>query len=507
MLRNSNLKKWTSSRFCGFLFLQRLFFRPQSLHFAQLNLNLSAALIKSIPKKIRGLFKKDKKAKVDLQIISRDHHNISRSSISEAALKTLYRLHNAGFEAYLVGGGVRDTLLGLNPKDFDVATNATPEQVNKIFRNSRLIGRRFKLVHVVYGREIIEVATFRAPPSEEHSQKIAATGAEGMILRDNVYGNKDEDAMRRDFTINALYYNIADFSLHAYADGYEDLKKHQIKLIGDPETRYREDPVRMLRAVRFVAKLNFKLEAKTGQAIPELASLLQQIPAARLFEEVLKLFLYGKAHETLLLLREYKLFTALFPQTEAQMQANPQALVMAENTMRNTDERINSGKSVTPYFFLASLLWHSVQHKQQERINHGMPPMQALQRAADEALLSQIKSTAIPKRFSIPMREIWELQPRLAKTKSKKVLELLAHPRFRAAYDFLLLRAQSGEPVQELVKFWTKLQEKHPDLVSSRSFREPHFDDAANEHEPNKERRPRRRAPRKRKPFNPGKQG
>ena len=456
-------------------------------------------MIKSIPQKIRGLFNKSKKAKVELAVIPRAEHSISRSSISEPALKTLYRLHNAGYQAYLVGGGVRDTLLGLNPKDFDVATNATPEQVVKVFRNARLIGRRFKLVHVVYGREIIEVATFRAPHSEEHSNKTAATGEQGMILRDNVYGNKDEDAMRRDFTINALYYDISDFSLHAYAGGYEDLQKHQIRLIGDPETRYREDPVRMLRALRFVAKLDFKLEKNTGAAIPTLAPLLQQIPAARLFEEVLKLFLYGKALPTLKLLREYRLFAELFPQAERSIATDPIALCMAENTMANTDARINSGKSVTPYFFLASLLWPALVREQQMLIEQGMAPNLALQKAADKALNAQIKTVAIPKRFTIPMREIWEMQPRLAKLKSFKVLELLAHPRFRAAYDFLLLRAQSGEAVHDLAKFWTKLQEKHPELVASRSFREEFAED--DEHEPSDEpKKPRRRAPRKRPP-------
>ena len=416
--------------------------------------------------------KKKKTQTAPLTIVPRDEHSISRTNISENALKVLYRLNKAGYQALLVGGGVRDTLLGLNPKDFDVATNATPEQVNHLFRNSRLIGRRFKLVHVVFGRDVIEVATFRAPPTDEHSSKVAAKGDQGMILRDNVYGNKDEDAIRRDFTVNALYYDIADYSVHAYAGGWEDLQNRRLRLIGDPETRYREDPVRMLRAIRFAAKLDFSIEARTAEPIPVLAPLLQQIPPARLFEEVLKLFLHGKALETLRLLREYQLFGHLFPLAEQCMRDDPQALTMAENTMRNTDERIRAGKSVTPYFFMASLLWPALVRIQREFEERGLPPHPALQKAADRVLSQQIQATAIPKRFSIPMREIWEMQPRLAKTQSRRCVELLTHPRFRAAYDFVLLREQSGENLNGIGKFWTQLQEQHPGLVGSRPARD-----------------------------------
>ncbi|MDO6683164.1 MULTISPECIES: polynucleotide adenylyltransferase PcnB [unclassified Oceanobacter] len=396
----------------------------------------------------------------NLRVISRDEHNISRSQISDAALKVLYRLHNAGHEALLVGGGVRDTLLGLSPKDFDVSTDATPEQVNQLFRNSRLIGRRFKLVHVVFGREVIEVATFRAPPTEAHSSKEASTGDQGMILRDNVFGNREEDALRRDFTINALYYNIADFSVYSYAGGWDDLQSRQLRLIGDPETRYREDPVRMLRAIRFMGKLDFDLEADTAAPIPMLAPLLEQIPAARLFDELLKLFLAGKALTTLQLLRDHGLFRHMFPATEQCMQEDEVARNIAENTMRNTDTRIQAGKSVTPYFFLAALLWPALVRMQQEFEASGMAPHPALQKAADRVLSQQIRHTAIPKRFSIPMREIWELQLRLPKIQSRKAKELLAHPRFRAAYDFLLLREQSGEDLHGIGDWWTELQKR-----------------------------------------------
>jgi len=399
---------------------------------------------------------------VQLRIIPRDEHNISRTNISEPALKVLYRLRKAGYGAYLVGGGVRDNLLSLSPKDFDVATDATPEQVNNLFRNSRLIGRRFKLVHVVFGREVIEVATFRAPPSEEHSDKVSRQGDQGMILRDNVYGNKDEDAMRRDFTINALYYNIEDFSVHAYAGGWEDMQAKRIRLIGDPETRYREDPVRMLRAIRFAVKLGFTIDQTTAAPIREMAPLLEQIPAARLFEESLKLILAGNALETVRMLREYNLFAPMFPGTEIAMQDDDYAVTLVENTMANTDARIQAGKSVTPYFFLAALLWPQVCKVRQEYEDQGLAPHPAMQKAADRVLAQQIKAIAIPKRFSIPMREIWEMQLRLPKTRSRRTEELLSHQRFRAAYDFLLLRNQSGEELQDLCDFWTELQEKYP---------------------------------------------
>lgn len=425
-------------------------------------------LIKLIHKKIRNIFSKEGE-EVHKSIIARNQHNISRKNISEPALKVLYRLKDSGYEAYLVGGGVRDSLLGLHPKDFDVTTNATPEQVNQLFRNSRLIGRRFRLVHVVFGREVIEVATFRATPSTQTSNNASKTSTSGMILRDNVYGNQDEDAMRRDFTINALYYNIVDFSVHAYAGGWEDLQERKIRLIGDPHTRYHEDPVRMLRAIRFKAKLGFEIEEETAAPIDELAPLLLQIPPARLFDEVLKLLLHGQALTTFRLLREYGLFKFLFPAAEDQYQHNEAALLIAENTMRNTDKRIASGRSVTPYFFISALLWPALKQQQQKLIGQGLPPAQALQLASDQVISAQIKNIAIPKRFTIPMREVWQLQPRLNKTQGKRTLDLLAHPRFRAAYDFLLLRQQSGEELKHQVQFWTDLQEKHPDLVGSRA--------------------------------------
>lgn len=432
-----------------------------------------------------------KSSAAPLSVIPRDQHSISRSQLSDSALKVLYRLHNAGYQALLVGGGVRDTLLGMQPKDFDVATNATPEQVVKLFRNSRLIGRRFKLVHVVFGREVIEVATFRAPPREEHSAKQASTGDQGMILRDNVYGNKDEDAMRRDFTVNALYYDIADFSVHAYAGGWQDLQNKRLRLIGDAEVRYREDPVRMLRAIRFAAKLGFSLEADTERPIAQMAPLLQQIPPARLFEEVLKLFLHGQALHTYQQLQHYGLFAELFPQTADILAADDFCQMLVANTFANTDTRIQSGKSVTPYFFLAALLWPVVLQRMQALEAKGMPAQQALHKAADKAIAQQARTIAIPKRLSIPMREIWELQLRLPKTRSRRCQELLTHPRFRAAYDFVLLREQSGENLDGLGQWWTDFQAEHGPVTPQRHERS---DDGGHDD------KPRRRPNRRRKP-------
>lgn len=445
-------------------------------------------MIKLISKKIRHIFSKED-MEASLQIIPRSDHNISRDNLSEPALKVLYRLKNAGYDAFLVGGGVRDALLGMQPKDFDVATNATPEQVHKTFRNSRLIGRRFRLVHVMFGREVIEVATFRATPKETASNNASKTSDSGMILRDNVYGNQDEDAMRRDFTINALYYNIADFSVHAYAGGWEDLQNRQIRLIGDPHTRYHEDPVRMLRAVRFQAKLGFSIEPSTEAPIKELALLLKQIPPARLFDESLKLFLHGQALTTFNLLRQQGLFAYLFPVAEECYAEDAHALVIAENTMRNTDERIASGKSVAPYFFLSAFLWPALKKQQDNLIEQGLPTNQALQVAADQVLSRQITSVAIPKRFTMSMRDVWHLQAKLKKTQGNKTLDVLAHPRFRAAYDFLLLRQQSGENLDNLIQFWTRLQEKHPELVGSKP-------DKSRERKPTARKRRRNNYPR-----------
>lgn len=393
------------------------------------------------------------------RIYPRSEHTISRRQISSNALKVLYRLHNSGFRACLVGGCVRDLLLGREPKDFDVATDAHPEQVKTLFRNSRLIGRRFRLAHVRFGREVIEVATFRALPRDK-GDDWALEAETGRLLRDNVYGGIEEDAWRRDFTVNALYYDIHDFSVVDYVGGMEDLRRGILRLIGDPELRYREDPVRMLRAIRFMTKLGFKLDPQCEAPLREFAPLLQDIPPARLFEEVLKLFLSGYAVQTFELLRHYGLFGALFPATEAALTRQDQGfpLVFLARALENTDQRINEGKIVTPYFLYASLLWEPVRWAATAREKQGKSPMIAVQEAAGEVLEEQIQRVAIPRRISLPMREVWNLQARFAQRRGHRPVRLLSHPRFRAAYDFLLLRSQAGEVEAELVEWWTKFQ-------------------------------------------------
>ncbi len=422
-------------------------------------------------------------------IVPRADHNISRKVISPSALKVLYTLKDAGFEAYLVGGCVRDLLLGYEPKDFDISTNALPEQVHKLFRRSQLIGRRFKLVHVRFGRdEIIEVATFRAPPEAENQ-------VDGRIMQDNVYGTLEQDAWRRDFTINALYYNIADFTIIDYTGGIADLQQGLIRLIGDKQVRYREDPVRMLRALRFMAKLGLKLESETEALITELAPLLSNIPPARLFDETLKLYMSGQAAMTHELLCHYRVFDHLYPQTAVllhhQVDDYPRTLLM--KALQNTDKRLADGKPVTPAFLFAALLWEPLRKRWQE-LSQQMPEIPAMQRAAGEVLSEQIQTVAIPKRFSLVTRDIWTLQPRLMRRQGKRAFALLLHPKFRAGYDFLALRAESGEPLQELTDWWTEFQQttatKQAEMVNGLSK----TDAAA------PKGRPRRR--RRRKPAN-----
>jgi len=395
-------------------------------------------------------------------IISRSEHNISRANISPNALKVLYRLREAGYDAHLVGGGVRDLLLGLEPKDFDVATDARPEEVKAVFRNCRLIGRRFRLAHVHFGREIIEVATYRGMREEsddkEDAQDHQTEG--GMILRDNVYGSLEEDALRRDFTINALYYNIADFSVVDYASGMQDLQEGRLRLIGDPQVRLREDPVRMLRAARFAAKLGFQIDPQTADAMPDMAELLFDVPPARLFEEVLKLFLAGTAVSCFERLRQYRLFGTLFPDTEDCLahEEHDFPITLVLHGLENTDRRVAEGLPVTPAFLFAVLLWEPVRRLAEEAVAQGEHIGPAIQQAASVVIERQAQRVAIPKRFSVPMREIWALQSRFPFTQGKRARRLLGHPRFRAAYDFLLLRAASGEADPDMAEWWTEAQ-------------------------------------------------
>ncbi len=394
-------------------------------------------------------------------IIPRAEHNVSRANISSNALKVLYRLHKAGYEAYLVGGGVRDLLLGREPKDFDIATSARPEEVRALFRNCRLIGRRFRLAHVHFGPEIIEVATFRGS-HEQGEDEGEALMRDGMLVRDNVYGTVEEDAWRRDFTINALYYNIADFSVVDYTGGMADLQAGTLRLIGEPQLRFREDPVRMLRAARFAAKLGFRLDAPLEEQIRASGELLENVPPARLFDECLKLFLGGHAVQSYEVLRHYDLFAHLFPFTEVGLshepEGHPQTLVV--RALGNTDRRLEEGKPVTPAFLFGALLWPAVREEMARlQAQEDVGELEAIQAAGNATVNRQVERVMIPKRFSLPMREIWTLQVRLTQRTGKRALRVLEHPRFRAAYDFLLLRGESGEDIGDLGEWWTRFQE------------------------------------------------
>jgi poly(A) polymerase len=400
--------------------------------------------------------------------MTRGEHGISREDISPNALKVMYRLNGAGFEAYLVGGCVRDILMGHEPKDFDVATNATPEQIKGLFRNCRLIGRRFRLAHIVFGREVIEVATLRGHHSEDadddNEPKGKATGkrdVHGQLVRDNVFGSIEEDAERRDFTFNAMYYSVADFTVKDFANGLEAIEKREVKLIGDPEVRYREDPVRMLRAVRFAVKLSMSLHPQTAAPIKQLANLLTNIPPARLFEETLKLFLSGKGEKTFMMLREYGLIAPLFPQIQPFLADDScREMQFILKVLRNTDERINNAQRVTPAFLYAALLWYPLEERCQIlQAESGLNAHDAFNIASGEVIAQQTKSIMIPKRFSTVMRDIWALQQRLPKRFGRRAFQLLTHPKFRAAYDFLLVRGQvEGGELLELAQWWTHFQ-------------------------------------------------
>ena len=401
------------------------------------------------------------------KVIPRAEHPISRALISDSALKVLYRLKDAGYASFLVGGCVRDLMLGREPKDFDVVTDASPEQIRELFRNARLIGRRFRLAHVRYGQDIIEVATFRAAPhtGKEDGDSDDDVDATGRLLSDNVFGTQDQDAVRRDITVNALYYDISDFTVKDYTGGVADLKAGVMRMIGDPDTRFREDPVRMLRVVRFAAKLGFKIDPATAAPLHELGHLLLNVSNARLFEEVLKLFHGGYALETYEMLRHYDLFRFLFPLTEDSLAGEDQNFprVLLPQALANTDQRIEQGKPVNPAFLFAAMLWEPVRLNMERRIDKGASAFEALAQASEEVLREEVRHVAIPKRFSFPMREIWDLQSRFARRQGKHAFRLMENKRFRAAYDFLLLRVHAGEESQELADWWTRFQEVDAD--------------------------------------------
>jgi len=379
-------------------------------------------------------------------------HRINRKLISIAAIKTTEGLQKAGFDAYVVGGAVRDLLLNRVPKDFDIATNATPEQVNRVFRRSRIIGRRFRLVHVMFGDDTVEVSTFRGSHlGDEGDSKIADSG---RILRDNVFGSQRDDAVRRDFTANALYYDPETEEVLDFHNGYADIKAGILRMIGDPETRYREDPVRMLRAVRLSAKLGLKIDAATEKPIPKLADLLEEVPPSRLFDEMLKLFLSGHAMDSASALRQHGLHHGLLPLLDVVLE-QPLGARFVNLALKNTDERVLADKPVSPSFLFATLLWHEALSAWEKYKQLGERPIPALHEAMNEVIDIQAEKLAIHKRYSATMKEIWGLQPRFEQRAGKRPYSLLEHPRFRAAYDFLLLRCESGEIDSELGKWWT----------------------------------------------------
>jgi len=408
----------------------------------------------------------------NLATLTRNDHNISRKSISEAALKVLYRLTNSGFRACLVGGGVRDLLLGIQPKDFDVATDATPEQVRELFRNSRIIGRRFRLVHIRFGREIIEVATFRSHSSDSPKTELST---EGRILRDNTFGDIEDDAMRRDFTANALYYDIANFSILDYTNGLKDVENRTLRLIGDAETRYKEDPVRMLRAIRFAAKLDFEIEELAGEAILYCGHLLAGIPPARLFDETVKLFHCGNAVRVFELLRSYDLLQYLFPALNEILKGEPAEAMLdfVDQGLVNTDNRINDDMHVSPAFIFAILLWPAVHQQAMKLQSDKLRIVPALLQAGSDVMSRQLEHISIPRRFSQMARDIWTAQPKFQRTQGKHPARLLSLPYFRAAYDFMCIQSMVSLIPANLCLWWTDYQKTNPPPTHSRRQREP----------------------------------
>ena len=398
----------------------------------------------STPLILKSFFKKFKKSKKSNFEI--DFKKIDISLISVHAIKTIQVLEENGFEAYLVGGAVRDLLFGIKPKDFDVVTNATPDQIHNLFRRSRMIGRRFKLVHVIYGREIIEVSTYR-------SQQKEILQADGSIVKDdNHYGTIEEDAVRRDFTINAMFYSPSNHKLVDFHDGLDDLNRGIIRIIGNAEQRYQEDPIRILRAFRVCAKLNMALNETSRAPIKKLVPLLHDIPHSRLFDEVIKFFLTGHALNSYRVMQDENIYSQFFLSPESELKDID---LFISNGLKNTDLRINQDKSCNPSFLFSFLLWHQVNvlwDRYKIELKHSIA---GLNQAIDEVIEKQIKLFPIHKRFTITMKEIWRLQPRFENQSPKKIYRLLLHPRFRAAYDFMLLRCESNQLDKNIGIWWT----------------------------------------------------
>ena len=390
------------------------------------------------------------------KIIARGKHNISRESISPCALRVTQTLQERGYAAFVVGGAVRDLLLGGHPKDFDVATNATPEEVRQLFRRSRVIGRRFRLVHVMCGAETVEVSTFRGPNAIGEGED-RGVDENGRILRDNVFGTQEQDATRRDFSVNALFYDPASQEIWDYHGGVADLRRGRLRMIGSAEQRFREDPIRMLRAVRFAASRGLEPDARTRAPLRRLAGLLANVPPSRLMDEMLKLLLSGHAREGVKRLRQEGLHHGVLPLLDVIME-QPLGERFVMLALRNTDERVLAGKSVSPGFLFASLLWHEVLSAWRKYEKEGEHQVPALQRAIDGVLRAQRENLAIPHRFSADMTEIWSMQPRFDQRFGRRPWRLVEHPRFRAGYDFVQLRCESGELPAELGEWWAAFQ-------------------------------------------------
>lgn len=405
-------------------------------------------MIRKLIGRVLGLKKRHGGGRVVIPI---KRHGIRREQLPSFALKVTDRLQEAGFEAFVVGGAVRDLLLGKAPKDFDVATNATPEEVNKLFRRSRIIGRRFRLVHVLFGEEVVEVSTFRGGGD-------AMTDDSGRIIRDNAWGSQEDDAKRRDFTVNALFYDPSREEIIDYHGGVADIEKKRLVMIGPPAQRYREDPVRMLRAVRLAAKLGLTIDPVTRRPIREHADLLANVPASRLFDEMLKLLFSGQSWDAVCQLREDNLHHGFFPLLDKMFEA-PKGATFLRMALENTDARVRADKPVSAGYVFASLLWLEVLDNWARRKQHGEKPMPALFSAIDEVEAVQEEKLAIPRRYGTAMKEIWMLQPRFDQRSGIRPFKLLEHPRFRAGYDFLCLRAGAGEIEQELADWWTRFQD------------------------------------------------
>ena len=440
-------------------------------------------MIKKFIRKILGV--KDERDPTEPVILGPEQHGIDPKLVSNNAVRVTQTLQEAGFKAFVVGGAVRDLLLGVKPKDFDIATDATPEEVKKLFRRAFIIGRRFQIVHVMFGQDLLEVTTFRGKGSDN-----APKDEHGRVLRDNNFGPQHEDAERRDFTINAMYYDPATQSVLDYHGGIQDIRDKVLRIIGQPEARYREDPVRMLRVVRFAAKLQFTIEPATRAPIPVMAPLINNVPAARVFDEMLKLLQSGHSLACLKELRAAGLHHGLLPLLDVVLE-QPIGMKFVTLALESTDTRVKAGKGVSPGFLFASLLWHQVLEKWNAYRAAGESPIPALHLAADDVLDNQTDNLALQRRIATDMRDIWAMQPRFERRTGKTPYKLLEHPRFRAGFDFLLLRCESGELDAEIGNWWATF------YAGDIAERERLVNSARDVQPSSQKKRPRRRGPRR----------